>query len=130
MMRQPKAARKLLLQSGLHACGMFSLEALQVLPHSHYRQGPWNVDLRTPPGPEGSNGSLLDIRRGHPGTFSIYEFAFAMEDLKLLLDERNLSRNLSLNLIANGVSSHSPQVSPAAFRRRRRPRTRHADALA
>src|SRR5216117_1081573 len=31
-------------------------------------QGPWNVDLRTPPGPEGSNGSLLCIRRGHPGT--------------------------------------------------------------
>ncbi len=30
-------------------------------------QGPWNVDLRTPPGPEGSNGSLLLIRRGHPG---------------------------------------------------------------
>ncbi len=23
------------------------------------RQGPWNADLRTPPGPEGSNGSLL-----------------------------------------------------------------------
>jgi len=33
-------------------------------------QGPWNVDLRTPPGPEGSNGSLLCIRRGHPGTLS------------------------------------------------------------
>ncbi len=30
-------------------------------------QGPWNVDLRTPPGPEGSNGSLLGICRGHPG---------------------------------------------------------------
>src|SRR5208282_2762698 len=34
-------------------------------------QGPWNVDLRTPPGPEGSNGSLLRICRGHPDTFSI-----------------------------------------------------------
>ena len=33
------------------------------------RQGPWNVDLQTPPGPEGSNGSLLCIRRGHPGIF-------------------------------------------------------------
>jgi hypothetical protein len=33
------------------------------------RQGPWNADLRTPPGPEGSNGSLLCIRRGHPGIF-------------------------------------------------------------
>jgi hypothetical protein len=29
------------------------------------------VDLRTPPGPEGSNGSLLDICRGHPGIFSM-----------------------------------------------------------
>jgi hypothetical protein len=35
------------------------------------RQGPWNVDLRTPPGPEGSNGSLLRICRGHPDTLSI-----------------------------------------------------------
>jgi len=34
------------------------------------RQGPWNVDLRTPPGPEGSNGSLLCICRGHPDIFS------------------------------------------------------------
>src|SRR5687767_2687599 len=31
------------------------------------RQGPWNVDLGTPPGPEGSNGTLLCIRRGYPG---------------------------------------------------------------
>ena len=31
------------------------------------RQGPWNVDLETPPGPEGSNGTLLHIRRGYPG---------------------------------------------------------------
>jgi len=30
-------------------------------------QGPWIVDLRTPPGPEGSNGSLLCNCRGHPG---------------------------------------------------------------
>jgi hypothetical protein len=29
------------------------------------------VDLRTPPGPEGSNGSLLCICRGHPGTFDL-----------------------------------------------------------
>src|SRR5213075_3077730 len=34
-------------------------------------QGPWNADLRTPPGPEGSNGSLLCIRRGHPGFFQV-----------------------------------------------------------
>ena len=32
-------------------------------------QGPRNADLRTPPGPEGSNGSLLRICRGHPGIF-------------------------------------------------------------
>ena len=30
-------------------------------------QGPWNVDLRTPPGQECSNGSLLRVRRGVPG---------------------------------------------------------------
>jgi len=45
------------------------LEAMTSLTHIPTRQGPWNVDLRTPPGPEGSNGSLLDICRGHPGTF-------------------------------------------------------------
>ena len=38
------------------------------------RQGPWNADLRTPPGPEGSNGSLLYICRGHPGISFIYDF--------------------------------------------------------
>ena len=37
------------------------------------RQGPWNVDLETPPGPEGSNGTLLHIRRGYPG-FSNFRF--------------------------------------------------------
>src|SRR6267142_541645 len=39
------------------------------LPVAAYscRQGPWTVDLRTPPGPEGSNGSLLCSCRGHPG---------------------------------------------------------------
>src|SRR5208283_826802 len=41
-----------------------------------FRQGPWNVDLRTPPGPEGSNGSLLRICRGHPGISSIFSFQF------------------------------------------------------
>jgi len=45
------------------------LEAVGCVPHIHNCQGPRNVDLRTPPGPEGSNGSLLDICRGHPGTF-------------------------------------------------------------
>jgi len=39
------------------------------LPQDFSRQGPWNVDLRTPPEPEGSNGSLLRICRGHPDTF-------------------------------------------------------------
>jgi hypothetical protein len=41
------------------------------------RQGPWNVDLGTPPGPEGSNGTLLRIRRGYPGfEFSILDCGF------------------------------------------------------
>ena len=30
-----------------------------LVPLNPPRQGPWNADLRTPPGPEGSNGSLL-----------------------------------------------------------------------
>jgi len=36
---------------------------------TRFCQGPWNADLRTPPGPEGSNGSLLRMRRGYPGSF-------------------------------------------------------------
>jgi hypothetical protein len=47
------------------------LEAVALVPHIQDCQGPRNVDLRTPPGPEGSNGSLLDICRGHPGIFSM-----------------------------------------------------------
>ena len=47
------------------------LEACAPLPQILPRQGPWNVDLRTPRGPEGSNGSLLRVCRGHPGTFSM-----------------------------------------------------------
>ena len=46
---------------------LISLEAPTDVAQIHDCQGPWNVDLRTPPGPEGSNGSLLCIRRGHPG---------------------------------------------------------------
>ncbi len=45
----------------------FLLEGTPHVQHIVTRQGPRNVDLRTPPGPEGSNGSLLDICRGHPG---------------------------------------------------------------
>ena len=45
-------------------------------------QGPWNVDLRTPPGPEGSNGSLLCVCRGHP---DILHLRFEVLDLELLL---------------------------------------------
>ena len=51
--------------------GGFYLEAVPDLNHILRRQGPWNADLRTPPGPEGSNGSLLCIRRGHPGFFNL-----------------------------------------------------------
>jgi len=47
--------------------GAILLEAGARVQQIHLRQGPWTVDLRTPPGPEGSNGSLLDICRGHPG---------------------------------------------------------------
>src|SRR5438046_3206093 len=46
-----------------------NLAALKLVRLITPRQGPWNADLRTPPGPEGSNGSLLCIRRGYPGFF-------------------------------------------------------------
>jgi hypothetical protein len=46
-------------------------------------QGPWNVDLRTPPGQECSNGSLLCIRRGHPGTF---EFGMWSAECRIATD--------------------------------------------
>ena len=46
----------------------FGLEAAGGMRQIRCCQGPWTVDLRTPPGPEGSNGSLLCICRGHPGT--------------------------------------------------------------
>jgi hypothetical protein len=36
-------------------------------PKHRFCQGPWNEDLRTPRGQECSNGSLLRVRRGHPG---------------------------------------------------------------
>jgi len=50
---------------------------------NRFCQGPWNADLRTPPGPEGSNGSLLCIRRGHPGFFQ-----FTNCDLRLTISLR------------------------------------------
>src|SRR6266404_2584531 len=46
---------------------MFLLERALALRQILCCQGPWIVDLRTPPGPEGSNGSLLCNCRGHPG---------------------------------------------------------------
>jgi hypothetical protein len=58
------------------------LEGGQWVQHIHDCQGPRNVDLRTPPGPEGSNGSLLDICRGHPGIFSMQN-----EKLKMKITE-------------------------------------------
>jgi hypothetical protein len=51
-------------------------------PPYYPRQGPWNVDLRTPPGPEGSNGSLLCVCRGHP---DILHLRFVVFDLGLPL---------------------------------------------
>jgi hypothetical protein len=39
----------------------------RVLSCSWICQGPWSADLRTPPGQECSNGSLLRARRGSPG---------------------------------------------------------------
>ena len=58
----------------------FLLEPSLTLFHILTCQGPWNVDLRTPPGPEGSNGSLLCVCRGHPGLFSICDLRFTNRD--------------------------------------------------
>ena len=52
----------------LQLSAQFDLEATATMRQIPGCQGPWTVDLRTPPGPEGSNGSLLRICRGHPGT--------------------------------------------------------------
>ena len=66
--------------------GGFYLEAVPDLNHILRRQGPWNADLRTPPGPEGSNGSLLCIRRGHPGIpFSICDLPFTNDDVRAFI---------------------------------------------
>ena len=53
-----------------------------------FRQGPWSADLQTPRGPEGSNGSLLCICRGHPGLLNF----------------------------SNELPGHSQEVSPATVR--------------
>src|SRR6266480_4287229 len=88
-------------------------------------QGPWNVDLRTPPGPEGSNGSLLRIRRGHPGTLSL-ECGVRNEDAAQAAEFWNGAGTGTLALfrtpnfalrICYVVSSHRQKVSAAAFRR-------------
>jgi hypothetical protein len=60
------------------------LEAMNTVQHINTRQGPRNVDLRTPPGPEGSNGSLLDICRGHPGISFNDEGRMKKEELATL----------------------------------------------
>jgi hypothetical protein len=56
-----------------------SLEGAAVMRQIQRCQGPWTVDLQTPPGPEGSNGSLLCICRGHPGTL-IFECAMRIAE--------------------------------------------------
>jgi len=65
--------------------------ALEPLPlsatlASEFCQGPWNADLETPPGPEGSNGTLLRIRRGHPGILIL------KDKLRMMNDTGNLER--------------------------------------
>jgi hypothetical protein len=67
----------------------FYLEATSFLNHILPRQGPWNADLRTPPGPEGSNGSLLYICRGHPGIFS--QFKIKSAKFKIAAPRRRVS---------------------------------------
>jgi hypothetical protein len=72
------------------------LEAANRLAQNYPRQGPWNVDLRTPPGPEGSNGSLLRICRGHPDTLF-------NDEARMMNDESKLVRALSRIFISSFI---------------------------
>src|SRR5262245_13877852 len=81
------------------------------------RQGPWNVDLRTPPGLEGSNGSLLCIRRGHPGFSSSKK-----------IGKSPASAYIVSAIQSYGISGHRTEVSSPAFQRRGGPGTCHAHA--
>src|ERR1035437_1246235 len=99
-------------------------------------QGPWNVDLRTPPGPEGSNGSLLCVCRGHPDILSIQNEKCKIKNAGssgCLPAAWHLPFFNFAFLIFNShsrcvLSSNCSKVSPATFRRRCRAGTRHADA--
>jgi hypothetical protein len=66
------------------------LEGTARVQHIHDCQGPRNVDLQTPPGPEGSNGSLLDICRGHPGIFFNDEGRMKNAELTAWCSQKNL----------------------------------------
>jgi hypothetical protein len=72
------------------------LEATFRLAQNYSRQGPWNVDLRTPPGPEGSNGSLLRICRGHPDTLF-------NDEVRMMNDESKLVRALSRIFVSSFI---------------------------
>jgi len=67
-------------------------------------QGPWNVDLRTPPGPEGSNGSLLCVCRGHPDTFS-------NDEGRMKNEETNPVSRMQIILASSFFILHSSFVS-------------------
>src|SRR5688572_9045634 len=79
------------------------------------RQGPWNVDLRTPPGPEGSNGSLLRIRRGHPG-FSSSSLC-ATEDCARHQKTELVTPIVIVNRYTYGLSGDCPKVPAPALQR-------------
>ena len=87
------------------------LEDEPLMPQIGRCQGPWNVDLRTPPGPEGSNGSLLDICRGHPG-ISIFDLRFAIDEPLEIFDS-----------LVNRKSSIVNHMSYQVIARKYRPQT-------
>jgi hypothetical protein len=86
-----------------HLADPFVLEGAWSVRHIGIRQGPWIVDLRTPPGPEGSNGSLLCFCRGYPG------INFLAEHCAHYLN----------------VPGHSPKISSAKVQRCCRTGTRY-----
>jgi len=66
-MRKPLIRKRFDHQAAHRTGGRNLLEPEAWVRHILLCQGPWIVDLRTPPGPEGSNGSLLCDCRGNPG---------------------------------------------------------------
>jgi len=104
MARSAVASLKSLLLprlTGLESCIRWRTQAalalMKQLPSCtiHNCQGPWNVDLQTPSGPEGSSGRSLCICRGHPGNLH----------LRLITDDLRLFSRQAIETLRQGRQS-------------------------